>query len=115
VNAEASAPGDVVRVRAVVAGRVQGVWFRESCRGEADRLGVAGWVHNLPDGRVEIEAQGEQAAVDALVAWARRGPRLAIVESVTVDPLAVEAEPSNVRPGFAVRRPRRPTAPPPSR
>ena len=85
-----SDPGDVVRVRAVVVGRVQGVWFRESCRREAERLGVTGWVRNLRDGRVEFEAQGGRRAVDALLAWAHEGPRLAIIESVTVDALPVE-------------------------
>jgi acylphosphatase len=103
VSGAASAPGAVVRVRAVVAGRVQGVWFRESCRYEAERLGVTGWVHNLRDGSVEIEAQGNRAAVDALVAWAHKGPRLAIVESVTVDALPVEAPGSGTTPRFAVR------------
>ena len=103
MNAAASGPGAVVRVRAVVAGRVQGVWFRESCRREAERLGVTGWVHNLWDGRVEIEAQGSRAAVDALVAWAHEGPRLAIVESVTVDALPVEATDSPATRRFAVR------------
>ncbi len=95
--------GDVVRVRAVVAGRVQGVWFRESCRHEAERLGVTGWVHNLRDGRVEIEAQGSRAAVDALVAWAHEGPRLAIVESVTVNALPVVTPDSPAMRRFAVR------------
>lgn len=84
------APGDApvghrVRVRAVVSGRVQGVWFRESCRREAERLGVAGWVANRPDGTVEIEAEGDEAAVEALVRWAHRGPRLARVERVTLE------------------------------
>jgi acylphosphatase len=103
VNGAASVPGSDVRVRAVVAGRVQGVWFRESCRREAERLGVTGWAHNLRDGRVEIEAQGSRAAVDALVAWAHEGPRLAIVESVTVDALPVEARGPAATPRFAVR------------
>jgi acylphosphatase len=103
VNGAASCPGAAVRVRAVVAGRVQGVWFRESCRHEAERLGVTGWVHNLRDGRVVIEAQGGRAAVDALVAWAHEGPRLAIVESVTVDALPVEAQDPAATPRFAVR------------
>jgi acylphosphatase len=103
VSPPGSGPPDVVRVRAVVAGRVQGVWFRESCRREAVRLGVTGWVHNLSDGRVEIEAQGGRAAVDALVAWAHEGPRLAVVESVTVDPLPVDAVESPARRRFAVR------------
>ena len=99
----ASGPGAVVRVRAVVAGRVQGVWFRESCRHEAERLGVTGWVHNLRDGRVEIEAQGGRAAVDALVTWANEGPRLAVVESVTIEALPVEAPESPATRRFAVR------------
>lgn len=74
-----------IRVRVVVAGRVQGVWFRESCRREADRLGLAGWVANRPDGSVEIEAEGDPAAVDALVAWAHRGPPRAHVTDVRVE------------------------------
>jgi acylphosphatase len=100
-----SAPGPegVVRVRAVVAGLVQGVWFRESCRRQADRLGVGGWVHNLADGRVEIEAEGEAAAVDALVEWAHEGPRLAVVESVTVERLPVPRDAAGRARGFAVR------------
>jgi acylphosphatase len=103
VSSPDSVPGAVVRVRAVVAGRVQGVWFRESCRREAERLGVTGWVRNLPDGRVEIEAQGRRAAVDALVTWAHDGPRLAIVESVAVEALAVEAQEAPATRHFAVR------------
>jgi acylphosphatase len=90
-------------VRAVVAGRVQGVWFRESCRGEAERLGVTGWVRNLADGRVEIEAQGDRAAVDALLTWAHEGPRLAIVESVTVESRPPEPPAAWPTRGFAVR------------
>lgn len=103
MNAGARVPGDIVRVRVVVAGRVQGVWFRESCRREANRLLVTGWVRNLPDGRVEFEAQGTRAAVDTLVAWAHRGPRVAVVESVRVNSLPVEADPPMAGPGFAVR------------
>ena len=98
-----SDPGAVVRVRAVVAGRVQGVWFRESCRREAERLGVTGWVRNRADGSVEIEAQGNRAAVDALVTWAHEGPRPAVVESVAVEALAVEAHGTPATRHFAVR------------
>jgi acylphosphatase len=65
-----------------ILGRVQGVWFRESMRREAERLGVAGWVRNRPDGSVEAVAQGAPEAVDALVAWARIGPPQARVERI---------------------------------
>ena len=58
----------------LIHGRVQGVWFRESMRSEAERLGVAGWVRNAPDGSVEAVVQGPAEAVDALIEWARNGP-----------------------------------------
>ena len=56
-----------VRAHLIVRGRVQGVWFRGSMQEEAERLGVAGWVRNRPDGTVEAEIEGERDAVDALV------------------------------------------------
>lgn len=65
-----------------IQGRVQGVWFRESMRREAERLGVVGWVRNRPDGSVEAVAQGAPDAVDALVKWARIGPPQARVERI---------------------------------
>lgn len=67
-----------------IHGRVQGVWFRESMRLEAERLQVAGWVRNTPDGKVEAVVQGSAEAVDALIAWAHKGPPLARVERVEV-------------------------------
>jgi acylphosphatase len=87
-----------LRVRAVVAGRVQGVFFREGCRRKAETLGVAGWVRNRSDGRVEIEAEGDRPAVEALLAWVRRGPTRARVSGVTVEDLDPVGET-----GFAVR------------
>ncbi|MFA5943361.1 MAG: acylphosphatase [Candidatus Thermoplasmatota archaeon] len=74
------------RLRVLVSGRVQGVWFRESTRQEADRLGVAGWVRNLPDGRVEAVFEGPLMEVEALVSWCRRGPANAAVERVDSAP-----------------------------
>jgi acylphosphatase len=65
-----------------VSGRVQGVWFRESCREEAVLRGVAGWVRNLADGRVEAVFQGEPDAVDAMVTWCHEGPPRARVKAV---------------------------------
>ncbi len=73
---------ETVRVRVIVSGRVQGVWFRESTRREALGMGVAGWVRNLSDGDVEAVFEGESAAVAAAVAWAHRGPERATVTSV---------------------------------
>jgi acylphosphatase len=70
--------------RVVARGRVQGVWFRESMRREAERLGIHGWVRNRLDGSVEAVVQGSPEAVDAIVAWARRGPEAADVKSLEV-------------------------------
>lgn len=66
----------------LISGRVQGVWFRESMRQEAQRLGATGWVRNLPDGKVEAVICGEPAILDVLLAWSRHGPPLAKVASV---------------------------------
>ena len=75
---------DRVAVHVMVSGRVQGVWFRDACRTEAKLLGVAGWVRNREDGRVEIVAEGSEHAVAALVSWARGGPPRADVHDVEV-------------------------------
>ncbi len=75
---------DLVRVRILVAGRVQGVFFRQSAVDEARRLGVRGWVRNVPDGRVEAEAEGEREHVEALLRWCGRGPPGALVDDVQV-------------------------------
>ena len=79
------------RVRAIASGRVQGVWFRARTRDEALRLGVSGYVRNLPDGTVEIEAQGDEEDVDALMRWARRGPSLAEVSDLRVTEILDDA------------------------
>ena len=70
----------------VIHGRVQGVYFRDSMRREAQNLAVAGWVCNRSDGTVEAAVQGEPADVDAIVRWARRGPERAQVERVEIKP-----------------------------
>ena len=74
-----------VRARLTIEGQVQGVWYRGSMQQEARRRQVAGWVRNEPDGSVVAEVEGEPAAVDALVAWARSGPPGARVRDVRVD------------------------------
>jgi len=76
----------VVRYRVLISGRVQGVFFRDSCRRLAEQHGVAGWVRNLPDGRVEAVFEGPAEHVRSLVDWAHTGPRLAVVEAVAVQP-----------------------------
>jgi acylphosphatase len=73
---------DVARSHVVVHGRVQGVFFRDSCRREADARGVAGWITNRPDGAVEAVFEGEPTDVAALVDFCRHGPRGAEVDSV---------------------------------
>jgi acylphosphatase len=67
-----------------IRGRVQGVWYRESMRQEAQRLGVTGWVRNRRDGSVEAMLQGEAAQVEALIAWAWRGPPAAEVSAIDI-------------------------------
>jgi acylphosphatase len=80
---------DVAR-RVRVHGRVQGVWFRDSCRAEAESRGVRGWVSNEPDGTVAGHFEGPAEAVDALVAWCRTGPPRADVRGVDVEDAEVE-------------------------
>jgi acylphosphatase len=75
---------EVIARRVVVHGRVQGVFFRDSCRREAERSRVAGWVRNEPDGSVGALFEGPAPAVDAMVAWCRQGPPHARVERVDV-------------------------------
>lgn len=67
-----------------ITGRVQGVGFRDALRNEAGRLGVTGWVRNGRDGSVQAMVQGAPAALEALVAWARRGPPGSRVAEVSV-------------------------------
>lgn len=71
-----------IRVRLIIEGRVQGVWFRDSTRREAIRLGVHGWVKNRPDGRVEVLAEGPQDKVKELMVWCHHGPTAARVSHV---------------------------------
>ncbi len=70
------------RVHLLITGRVQGVWYRASAQRKARELGLTGWVRNLPDGRVELEAAGDRARLTALVDWCREGPPEAIVAGV---------------------------------
>ncbi len=68
--------------RFLISGKVQGVWFRESTRREAARLGLNGSASNLPDGRVEVVAAGSGEKIDQRSAWLRHGPAMARVNEV---------------------------------
>ncbi|MGC8932122.1 MAG: acylphosphatase [Candidatus Methanodesulfokora sp.] len=75
----------LVRAHLRIYGWVQGVFFRSSMRRVAKRLGVVGWVRNLPDGSVEAVVEGEKEKVEEIIKWAHRGPELAVVERVDVE------------------------------
>ena len=87
-----------VRRRVVVSGRVQGVWFRQSCADEARLRGVSGWVRNRDDGAVEAVFEGSADAVGAMVSWCRSGPPRAQVDHVE----ASDQDPEGLS-GFQVR------------
>ena len=87
-----------VRAHVWVSGRVQGVWYRQSCSVEARSAGVSGWVRNCADGRVEAVFEGPGEVVDRMVSWCRVGPPRAAVERVDV----VREAPEGLS-GFSVR------------
>ena len=82
----------MVRRRVVVRGRVQGVFFRDSCAREANALGVRGWVLNRTDGCVEAVFEGEPDAVETIIDWARTGPAAAYVTEIEVEEEEPQAE-----------------------
>jgi acylphosphatase len=81
-----------VRVRLIIKGKVQGVWYRDSTRKEAVRLGVSGWVKNRPDGHVEVLAEGPEDNVKNLVTWCHHGPTHARVSEVEETPEGWQGE-----------------------
>jgi acylphosphatase len=88
----------MVRYRVLISGRVQGVFFRGTCREVAEGHGVSGWVRNLADGSVEAVFEGPADEVRRLVEWSGHGPRAAVVEDVRV-----QAEPPEGISGFQIR------------
>ena len=90
---------DTTRIRAIVQGRVQGVSYRFHTTEEAERLGLVGWVRNLADGSVEVEAEGDRGNVEALVEWLRKGPPAARVTAVD----ASFVQPHGGERGFLIR------------
>lgn len=86
------------RARAVIRGRVQGVFFRAETRDRARSLGLSGWVRNAPDGTVEAVFQGDRDRIESMLGWCRHGPALAQVDEVQIEWLEPTAEE-----GFAAR------------
>jgi acylphosphatase len=89
-----------VRAELKIHGRVQGVFYRQSTKETAVRLGLTGWVRNCPDGSVEAVFEGEKATVDQAVEWCRQGPPSARVTDVVVNWKAFDGELD----GFEARR-----------
>jgi acylphosphatase len=89
---------DVVRRRVKVHGHVQGVFFRDSAREQAEAGGVAGWVANRSDGTVELVVEGSAEAVERMIRFLRSGPPRAEVEDLEVS----QEEPEGLT-GFEVR------------
>ncbi len=85
-----------------IEGVVQGVFFRESARQEAERLGLVGWVRNLADGSVEAQVQGSSGPLHDFVAWCHKGPPAAQVTAVRVSALPLR----DGETGFTVERSR---------
>ena len=88
----------MTRRHLLVSGRVQGVFFRDSLQREAESQGVAGWVRNTDEGKVEAAVEGDDDAVEAVVRWCREGPERADVDDVQVS----EQDPEGFD-GFEVR------------
>ncbi len=86
-------------IHCLVSGHVQGVFFRASASERAHELGVSGWARNLPDGRVEVLAAGEDDAVDAFREWLDHGPPAARVDHVE----DAEADPGDAPVEFEIR------------
>lgn len=77
--------GDRERAHVYISGQVQGVFFRDSARERAGQLGLAGWVRNLPDGRVEAVFEGEPDNVREMIRWCEEGPPHATVEDIEAE------------------------------
>lgn len=86
------------RLKLTASGRVQGVFYRQSMKVQARKLGVSGWVRNMPDGSVEALVEGDERSVGSLVEWARRGPA-----GSRVDALRVSESGERAPPAFEVR------------
>ena len=93
---------EYLRAQVIIHGLVQGVWFRASTRDEAIRLGVRGWVRNLPDGTVQALFEGEKKKVEEIIGWCYKGPPGARVSKVDIfwEPYKGEHEQFDIRYGY---------------
>jgi len=93
---------EYLRAEVVIHGLVQGVYFRAGTREEAERLGVGGWVRNLPDGNVQALIEGEKKKVEQLLAWCHKGPPGARVTKVDIswEPYVGEYKRFDIRYGW---------------
>lgn len=80
------------RVKILVSGRVQGVYFRVFTQNKAKHFGLKGTVRNLPDGRVEIIAEAEHPVMEKFIKWCHKGPVTARVDNVEIDELPIGEE-----------------------
>ncbi|MDD1638508.1 MAG: acylphosphatase [Methylococcaceae bacterium] len=87
------------RVKILVSGRVQGVYFRMFTQNKAKHLGIKGCARNLPDGRVEIIAEADTGSIEKLIKWCHKGPATARVDQVEI----TELEPDQVFTSFEIR------------
>jgi acylphosphatase len=85
MSEDLAAKPDFICVRIFVSGKVQGVGYRFSTRQQAQKLGINGWVSNLPDGRVEAVLAGDRPAVEQMIQWCRVGPAAAVVKNITFE------------------------------
>jgi acylphosphatase len=88
----------IKRVHILVSGRVQGVFFRASTQKRARELELAGWVRNLPDGRVEILVEGEEGPLSRFLDWVHAGP-----PGARVDRVSTEWKQAQGKSGFSIR------------
>jgi acylphosphatase len=98
MSKDLAAKPDYICVRIFISGKVQGVGYRFSTRQQAQKLGVNGWVKNLPDGRVEAVLVGDRPAVENMIQWCRVGPAAAVVKNITVEEIE-----SEVIKGFTIK------------
>ena len=82
----------MISARILVSGHVQSVGFRSNTKRVADRFGLSGWVRNLPDGSVEILAEGPEGHIEEFIKWCCVGPYGAIVDDVTVEKAHAKGE-----------------------